>query len=249
MNAKKIGIYSVLALLCASAQAALITYDFESLNTGGIVGQDNWVNSGNVAIGTGVNTSQILVSGGTYAQRTDDANFDMEYDNTDTAAILQFDVLCNTTTLNRTARLSVGGGGSNSPTFGFNGGEFEYREANGGDTTKVALSGDDAASDWYSLQLVMDFSGETASLYYKNLTDGDTAFAAVTGMQDLNLIKAATTIDPSGWEKITVRTDGSVTDRMVDNLTFNAVAVPEPATLGLVGLAFGGLVMMRRRRK
>lgn len=42
---------------------------------------------------------------------------------------------------------------------------------------------------------------------------------------------------------------GSTSYNTIVGFQMDVVAVPEPATLGLLGLAFGGLVMIRKRRK
>jgi hypothetical protein len=90
-----------------------------------------------------------------------------------------------------------------------------------------------AGSDWYRLQLRMDFTANAGagagSLYYMNLTRGDSQFQPVAGLQNVNL--ALDTLVPSAgpedWNAMwmAARFDGALNVPRLDNLVPRIPAV------------------------
>lgn len=91
-------------------------------------------------------------------------------------------------------------------------------------------------SDWYRLQLRMDLTANggsgSGSLYYMNLTRGDTRFQPVVELQDLDLGLDAMDPDagPETWNAmwLTMRFEGSQSMPRADNLVPRAPAVLAP---------------------
>lgn len=104
--------------------------------------------------------------------------------------------------------------------------------------------------EWYEIRLQIeqdpaDVTNEKGSLVVRNVTDGETLYTPVPGLQSLDLRlndqRKASLFDV--WEL-----DGNRFGQDLDDLTAGegeAALIPEPGTMLLVGL--GGLGVMRRR--
>jgi hypothetical protein len=147
--------------------------------------------------------------------------------------------------------------GERGPVFG------TYREAQqgvpnffiqsvSGAAYAVPLTGGDRCcnldSDWYRLQLRVDLAGYngsgSGSLYYRNLTAGDTAFTPVVGLQEmrLELEQMAPGAEPDQWNAmfLTMRFDGSRHMPSLDNLVPHVPSVlSDDLTLTLNGVEAG----------
>jgi len=247
-------------LLSLSAHAAVFTYDFESppINSlGALAGQDNWSSLGGstfiVTNGTGFNTSQVVGTGGSagsnFAGRINDGNFSFGSLTGVTSLTLGFD----------TRYVSGGSGGvSNQAHFYLNSSPVAFTQSaffglEGNNLTinnsAFALPGGLDFDDWISLRLVMDLTANSGdgsgSLYYKNLTDGDSSYSAVSGLQGINL-NLDPLQDPLQWNRMMLRT-GSYEGNKIDNLYIETSSVPEPSRALLAALGFSGLILRRRR--
>lgn len=123
-------------LLGGVGHAAPLAYDFESLDTGNLAGQDNWLKHGftteaTVVTGTGSNNTQVLrTSNGTGIwYRTNDSNFSFPvHSAANTVATMQADVrYANLPGSDYFFALGAGNGASTSrgPGFGIGmGGNF-----------------------------------------------------------------------------------------------------------------------------
>ena len=239
----------LLPILCLgqTARAATFTYDFENLSNGALGGFDNWVNEGgaNYIVSTDIlpgNGTQVVgnvnFGGSQFVKRTNGGSFDFGDLSGSNFLTLGFD-----------GRF-VGGGSDQihfklrnaansvvSPIFGFEGDSSMLGDSD------ASLPGTINANDWVSIQMTVDMNLNTASLFYKNLTDGDTGFTAVAGLQNISVPVQ----NPSVWTEMSLRT-GDYANNMVDNLyiaTFDAV--PEPSRAIFAALGFVGLILRRRR--
>ena len=243
-------------LLCLPAHAAVFTYNFESLSPGALSGQDNWTNSGAspfiVTTGSGFDTTQVIGTSGSpgsnYATRVNNGGFSFGSLVGVTSLTLGFD----------TRYVTGGNGGINNQSlfylddgattgsafFGLNGNGLVINGSG------PVLPGTLGFDDWFSLRLVMDLTANSGdgsgSLYYKNLTDGDSGYTAVSGLQniDLNLYPLQ---DPTLWNRMVLRT-GFYEGNKIDNLFIETSAVPEPSRALLAALGIVGLILRRRRR-
>jgi len=125
--------------------------------------------------------------------------------------------------------LSGANGLNNSARIGFNGPNFEYREALHGVKTEVPRTFDDPENgldDWYRLKLDMDFDSNLATVSYKNLTDGDTEFLPIPRLTDVQLVKAGEKSDPLSWDRLVIRTNYDVVEdphkRQIGNLVVSS---------------------------
>jgi len=118
-------------------------------------------------------------------------------------------------------------------------------------TTPAAHSG----FDYYFLKLEVDLAangGEGAASLYADLVTSTnpltrTGYVAVDGLQNLNLgLLTAGVGNPSNWAGLRLDMDrGSMTDEITITVETADSVIPEPASIGLIGLAFVGL---RKRR-
>jgi hypothetical protein len=260
----------LLGMSAQPAQAAL-TYTFDSLTTGTLHGQDGWadfITAGNNHTVTSVVPSHLgfatnVVTGFDQSARTNDGNYSYApLSPLDTAAIIQFDV--NSMAGGDTAvfalgrdlaTIDVGRHSRLGPQFGLFGNAFMIRGAVEGAITTTPLSGTDSSSDWYRMQLVVDFTANggngAGSVFLKNLTDGEASVRAIAGLSNINLqilnMEAASEV-ASTWNSLYLRSSGTQT--LFDNLQPSPLPppppAPEPSSLLLLGL--GALVLAKRGR-
>ncbi len=119
---------------------------------------------------------------------------------------------------------------------------------------RAALDG-----DWLTLRMSVDFTANggngAAQLSYMNLTDGETAFSDIGSPVNLGLTTRytgtyAALANPANWDTMAIAR-GNDTGMAVDNLMPNldSIAVPEPSSSVIFGLALLGLIGCRRRRR
>ena len=261
-----------LTLLAASTSVA-VTYTFENLTVGNLVGQDNWalVGSGSsfqITGGVGTDSTLVFQNPGVSA-----ANFDIRQNNgmfsfgsftgSETSAVLQFDVRVNSTPgENQNFAYYVGdvnGAVSSSPQIQYGNTSsgtnpvFVIVGANSGTATTVSVPGTVNFGDWVSVRLTMDFTANggdgLGSLSFADLTQA-TGFTPVSGLQNValgmqNPPVGHGTVTPSAWDTLWLRSD-TASSATGDNLT---VIVPEPGSswLALAGGLFLGRMRPRRR--
>ena len=238
--------------LLYAASCPADTYDFEGLALADLVGQDNWTGDvGETAVGTGTgyNTTKTVAnsvtSGSCTLTRTNDASFSFPaFEDDSTHAVMEFDAKF-VYGAKGGINFWVGSSSGESPKFGFAGigpnpPGFYIREAGNGAEHGATVSGIDA-DDWLRLQLVMNFTANTGTFFYKNLTDGDVSFTQVASLTDIPL---NITSSPSGWDEMKVyfAPGGLAAGVMqIDNLVLKVV--PPPAnTYHFEGLALADLV-------
>ncbi len=104
----------------------------------------------------------------------------------------------------------------------------------------------DTADTWYNLQAVSD--GSTVSLYINGVAQGS---LDISGSADSSMIAFTAGTGNDGAYQWSVgrgmygNSHGDKLDGYIDNVTITNI--PEPATIGLVGIAGAGLLFARRR--
>ncbi len=216
----------------ASGLAAGAAYDFEGLTGVLIEGQDNWVadpagGSGIVDFGEDtVNDSLVMrpfpttaFSQYVYLTRVNDEAFGFSpFFGEETEAVMQFDATgAGTSALALGRDLNGNGildrsGGELGPQFGFTRDPMtgeSYLLLSGADLGTVHLAelrGTRQPGDWYRLQLRMDLSQGTGSVYYRNLSLGDEQMVPMPGLQDIDLElgRLAPQARPTAWNALWV---------------------------------------------
>jgi len=251
------------ALSMASPTQAVSIYTFESLNSPGVLdSQDNWEHSGVggtplIDVVTGTNGSKVAVNTGPpfaqFATRVNDSTFSIpSFTGNESAAYIQADFRFIASGnfwfyIRGPGNLSPGIGLIDGAATGLNTPAFAVREGAGGAYSFVAVTGANQ-NDWLRIRLTMDFTANGddgfGDVSYMNLTQGDLAFTSVAGFQDVDLKMGS--VDAEIFDALQIRTDLDVPQSQIDNLT---VAVPEPSSLCLTGVAFSSLAFCGWRRR
>jgi len=215
---------ALLSVQTPPAQAVEV-YTFETLTLNSAIdGQDHWrdqIGQGQAGVwldASGNGTKVVyyhktaLFVEPAYLTRTNDASFDfVSFSGLETNAILQFDATGEHVAMFALGRDLNGDGllkipqGEIGPAFGVYAHNFRIQEADQGATSDAAFESGNSANDWYRIQLHVNFTaanGEgTGSLYYMNLSDGDTIFHSVAGLQDrpLGLSRLHPEARPARW--------------------------------------------------
>jgi hypothetical protein len=243
-------------LLPTSSLAADAAYDFEGLITSALIeDQDNWAadpagGSGIPAIGTdSVNDSVLLrpfstsaLSQWIFLTRFNDESFGFSpFFGDETQAVIQFDATeagISAFALGRDVNgngILDRSGGELGPQFGLlrdlstGACQLLLSGADLGTLHLAELGGSGQPGDWYRLQLRMDLTQGTGSVYYRNLTLGDELMMPMPGLQDvdLELERLAPEAGPTAWDGLWVAMleEGSNNRPSVDNLVPHVPAV------------------------
>ncbi|MBP9922998.1 MAG: T9SS type A sorting domain-containing protein [Bacteroidia bacterium] len=189
---------------------AQAVYTFDSLNINLLDGQDNWIDQTGQGVATVyldttiVNTTNIaspvasIFYQPAYVTRVNDSNFSFPpFIGNETEAIIQFEARGSYVALfalgcdlNNDGRLdSVLG--EVGPSFGIWDQHFAIQTANLNNLLQEPFGVGNSVFDWYRIQLRIDFTANgglgSGSLYYLNLSDGDSIFIPVTNLQSINL--------------------------------------------------------------
>lgn len=259
------------------ADTTLVSYNFDSLSTGALAGQDNWaVTSGAISPLISANNATSSYSDLTnVADRSSAATgtplvrnsslFSAGSLNSSGLLTLSMNVYvggAGSTSFFGIGGPSYAGGGGMSASFGILNGLLSVRQegnatANGTVfNAKTSSNGTiSLATGWYTLQSVWDLSTGTATLAYKNLTVGDTSFTTVyfdAAQTQTTESLVNGTFNPATWNSVYLRTGITATGSgvgFVDNLSVLVSPVPEPATVALAVLALllGAASWQRKR--
>ena len=241
---------AVLAPTSASASTTETDYTFENLSqTGTLSGQDNWqtLTSASATVttpgGSGDPSANAASSGPRDPlERTNDGNFAFPTIPATGPAVFQADLRLTGTDVNSQSGFGLAefgvGVGFRYYTYGTR--QFDFLR-NDNSHVLVSFPSRIGTDDWLRLQLAVDMGANTASMFYEDLTLGDTSFSPIAGMQNMTFRSGGVggTPLPATWNAMWL----DIAQGQADNLV---VAIPEPASLGL--LAAGGMMLLRRRR-
>lgn len=136
------------------------------------------------------------------------------------------------------------------PYFGVTANSFNIRSAGyGPTTTSTTVTAD--PTHWYEFRLQIKvnattLTNSTGTLYYRDLTAGETTLHAISDLTDINLGFSSAPRNPNLYTGWRMRAGGGAE---YDNLEFGTgtlAPVPEPAAIGFVPLV-AGLLMLRRK--
>lgn len=247
------------ACLLVPSVANATPYTFEGLTTGqSLGGQDGWVvHAGTLGVetGAGINATNVAqgTTNGTFsnASRENDVNFSFSpYTGSETQAILQFDLRPGT---GPAANAFAGIGYDNSGSFaaGPRGGlqqrpgglEARFIQPKLGFEVANLLSASDDQTDWYRMQLELDFTANggnaSATVSIMNLTDGEASFRSLPNLTGINMSLLDLPGTPTLWDSLWVQAN---IGGQIDNI----LVVPEPSAALLLLPAL--LIAARRNR-
>jgi hypothetical protein len=123
-----------------------------------------------------------------------------------------------------------------------------------GKWTQVTGAANDGPTlgDWISMKLVMNFTAPggdgSGSLFYKDLTLGQTGWTAVASLQGVNLGLShnASVSGPSAWNQIGFFMAPNTGSEDLTNIF--AGTIPEPASVALLGLGAMAIALRLRRK-
>ncbi len=273
---------TVLAASAMARSAAAAVYTFEGLSAGTLAGQDNWAksgptyNGGLVTTGAGVNGTKVAAGSSetnsateTAVGRVNDGNWSYPLDFNDTSYALQVDTRYGGSTYwtfgyDANSNGSIAYGSGEIAGLLFVGSSVIGANVTGAWTFDSSLPATTNAGDWLRVAWVTDWTTGTygtMSVYMKNLTDGETDFQPIAGLQGLDINgldwgtwRANATGDASkaGLFNLVDNADAFATfglnfnNTQFDNITVGHFVLPEPASLSLLGI--GGVLLLRRRR-
>jgi hypothetical protein len=222
--------------------AAIFSYDFEGVATGGLEGQDGWSklqshwDDATVVDGTDTNLSRFatatVLSGNPTGLHRSIAP--LTFDAADTA--IEQHVWVNAQ-LGATGGLEWSGVSPWYMLFGLSGDQGKCTSYLR-DATGLEHYGEDRVwGHWYDMKLAMDFSttGGLATLYYRNVTTNETAYTRDTLLTNVNM-GLTPTAGQYMANGISFRLDGGAGS--IDNFS----VVPEPSSMALVLAGLAGLV-------
>ncbi len=248
------------------AQASAQSVNFNNLTPGSLNGQDGWlIEAGNqqVVLGSGIDVTNVVQGSSSSdalrsrgisptAQNTAVWQFDANLWSGNSAAV--FGPAAADGTTNVAFGLEVPGNGA------FSGQNTFYIFLRSSDYNSqlhyvAAAMPAGTGSDWFRLRMNVDYaaySGDgAASFYDEDLTLGDSSFAPVAGLQNINLGLTANNLvftQPTDLNDYFIYQAGSE----LDNLSFTTVplvATPEPGSVALLfGIGIAGLACTRRHK-
>jgi hypothetical protein len=256
---KSMWIASVVIAAAFASQASLIYSNGFEYTTGALTGQDSWVSwlGGTVQVtnGTGVNTSQVLgrsLSSITTNGASKAVSLGLGSYNSGTFSVDFYRGLAGTTTHSMYA--GFGSSTNNSSGIALRGtsSNIEFRDGAGTGTSVLLY---EAANDsiitayqaWHRITMNLNFQNNLITgVYIQNLTTPGPA-------TQLYFDSAATVatrtylVDETFWNTAYIRT-GKSTDNVhfIDNMSITAI--PEPATIGMLGLGAVITLLIRRKR-
>ena len=140
--------------------------------------------------------------------------------------------------------------GEVGPGFGLDAGKIYLNSAQWG--TTYWSTGSTVQGEWYQVQLRVDTAANggdgEGDVYARNLTDSETAFTAVAGLQDIALnltAMAGAGSDPGNWDNVYIYGKGTGDIHTLDNFG----VIPEPSTIVLWGTGLLGLAFVARRKR
>ena len=247
--------------------AALIGQDnWVHFNTGATSGPEM-----NVLIGTGFNTSKVIAgnSGNAQVGRANDANFSVPTFTGTEQVYLEADFQLGTQQANFAAAHIVpdaqaATSRSMSPIFGWrpigtppnNPMNFMLRKANFGTETAVPVpdvAPEIVLGDWVRMRMEVNLAANggdgSASLFYKDLTLGQTSFTPIPGLQNLVAGLLANNGNDYFWDGMYARSGLSAGNNPMDNFEVGLISgIPEPSSIGLLAIALVALAAQRRKK-
>jgi hypothetical protein len=256
---KSIGIALVAILVAGVSQATLVySNDFESYTAGNLVGQDSWATSGGapsprVTTGVGSNTSKVLgatTSTATTANAYQDVSLGLGSYTSGTFSVDFYRGAGGTTTHKMYAGFGYSVSNSSGIAIYSTSGNLQIRDGASTGTfyTLRDSAGATVVTDfakWMRVTVELDFQNNLITgVYAQNLESLVTKqlYFDSSGQQATK----SYLVDETNWDRAYART-GLSTDNVhfMDNLSLSAI--PEPATIGMLGL--GALITLLVRRK
>jgi uncharacterized membrane protein len=234
-NFLKAATVSVFATLSASAQLA--TYTFESLTNGALAGQDGWIGYADVTVrpGNGVNTTKVM--GGSAASRERNPAFNApSFNATETDAVRGFDFrVVNTNlasgggvSLSTVDHLWAAGEGPVGLHYSSTFNHLLVTLGNGASYAGGANNFPHIPGHWYRFEMRLNFTAYTgngsASVFYMDLTAGDTNWHAVAMLQNLGLGLANQGVTVDAWDRLDLRAANVELDNIVLGTTGGATS-------------------------
>ena len=226
---------SVFATLSASAQLA--TYNFESLTNGPLAGQDGWIGYADVTVrpGTGGNTTKVM--GGSAASRERNPAFNApSFTATETDAVLGFDFRVVNTNLGSGGGVSLStvdhlwaaGEGPVGLHYSSTFNHLLVTLGNGASYAGGANNFPHIPGHWYRFEMRLNFTAYagngSASVFYQDLSTGDTNWHVVAMLQNLGLGLANQGVTVDAWDRMDLHAANVELDNIVLGTTGGATS-------------------------